>query len=181
MQQCLRHRLLDLYLSRAERSEGGADPGGLGVTDRPGIGHENRLGPRSSASPPDTPSSPSPSVRWSRNRLPTAGLRLPLVVDETGPIESPELRVVREDLAKSQDELAHSRADLYESNDRINHLEAALLSNRQTAMAVGILVERHRLTPEQAFDRLRTASQHRNIKLRELAERLVRTGTLDPR
>ncbi len=37
-------------------------------------------------------------------------------------------------------------------------------------------MERHRLSADQAFERLVTASQHRHVKLRELATRLTETG-----
>ncbi len=63
--------------------------------------------------------------------------------------------------------------------DREANLNAALDSHRHIGQAVGILVERYRLRPAQAFDRLRQASQHRNLKLRELATRVVETGA-DP-
>jgi len=63
--------------------------------------------------------------------------------------------------------------------DRETNLSAALESHRHIGQAVGILVERYRLRPAQAFDRLRQASQHRNLKLRELASRVVETGA-DP-
>ncbi|NEK96377.1 ANTAR domain-containing protein [Modestobacter muralis] len=43
-------------------------------------------------------------------------------------------------------------------------------------MAMGILMERHRITEEQAFDRLRVLSQRRNVKLRDVAERVIYTG-----
>ncbi|HEX3611194.1 MAG TPA: ATP-binding protein [Sporichthyaceae bacterium] len=59
------------------------------------------------------------------------------------------------------------------------HLRRALDGQRTVAHAVGILMERHRLTHQTAFDRLRKTSNQRNIKLRELAERLVETG-LEP-
>ena len=41
---------------------------------------------------------------------------------------------------------------------------------------MGILVERHRLLPGQAFDRLKEASQNRNLKLRDVAARVIQTG-----
>ena len=59
---------------------------------------------------------------------------------------------------------------------RIAHLEAAVASRTTIGQAEGILMERHRLTPEQAFQRLRTTSQHLNQKLREVAAELVATG-----
>lgn len=39
-----------------------------------------------------------------------------------------------------------------------------------------ILIERERITAEQAFNVLRRASQHLNIKIREVASTLVETG-----
>jgi PAS domain S-box-containing protein len=56
------------------------------------------------------------------------------------------------------------------------HLRRALDGQRTVAHAVGILMERHRITHQDAFDRLRMSSNERNIKLRELADRLVETG-----
>ncbi|MFC3965279.1 GAF and ANTAR domain-containing protein [Nocardia jiangsuensis] len=44
--------------------------------------------------------------------------------------------------------------------------------------AKGILMERHRLTADQAFAILARASQHTNTKLTEIAEHLTRTGEL---
>ena len=41
-------------------------------------------------------------------------------------------------------------------------LTLAIDSHRNIGQAVGILVERYRLPPAQAFDRLRQASQNRN-------------------
>jgi GAF domain-containing protein len=56
-------------------------------------------------------------------------------------------------------------------------LRSAIDSRSTIGQAIGILVERHRLTPDQAFQVLVTASQQRQIKVRELAARLVETGT----
>ena len=63
------------------------------------------------------------------------------------------------------------------AEDRAEHLEEALRSSRQIGMALGILMERHRWTEDQAFDCLRTESQRRNVKLRTLAEHLVLTAS----
>ena len=60
------------------------------------------------------------------------------------------------------------------------HTEAQLreaLRTRQTiGEAVGILMERLKLTSEQAYDVLVAASQGRNVKLRDLAEHISTTG-----
>jgi len=44
--------------------------------------------------------------------------------------------------------------------------------------AEGILIERERITADQAFQALRRASQHLNIKLREVAKYVVETGEI---
>lgn len=43
-------------------------------------------------------------------------------------------------------------------------------------MAMGILMERHKLSAEQAFDRLRSISSQRNVKLPVVAEKILYTG-----
>ena len=59
--------------------------------------------------------------------------------------------------------------------DRAHHLQRALGSNRLIGTATGILVERYKLTPQQAFDLLRSISQNSNRKLVDIAETLVAT------
>lgn len=59
---------------------------------------------------------------------------------------------------------------------RTENLHVALSSRETIGEAIGILMERERITANQAFDILRRASQHLNIKLREVAENLVETG-----
>jgi AmiR/NasT family two-component response regulator len=52
----------------------------------------------------------------------------------------------------------------------------ALGTRELIGQAQGILMEREHITSQQAFDILRRASQHLNIKLREVAQDLVDTG-----
>ena len=61
---------------------------------------------------------------------------------------------------------------------RITGLQNALASRDLIGQAKGILMERHRVTAETAFDRLRIASQRSNRPLREVADAVVRTGDL---
>ena len=58
-------------------------------------------------------------------------------------------------------------------------LAQALVTREMIGQAQGILMERLRLTSEHAFALLVAASRNRNVKLRDLAEQLVRSGTLD--
>ena len=67
----------------------------------------------------------------------------------------------------------------YESaRELADNLQAALEARAVIDQAKGILMERHKLTPEQAFQLLAKASLASNRKLRELAEILVATGEL---
>jgi len=72
----------------------------------------------------------------------------------------------REDAALSLDVGLH----------RIDDLIAALGTRETIGQAEGILMERERITAQQAFDVLRRASQHLNVKLREVATYVVETG-----
>ena len=73
-------------------------------------------------------------------------------------------------------QLAAARSDLAAAAAHTEHLQRALVSSRQIGMAMGILMERHRLTQEQAFERLRELSMRSNVKLREVAEHIIYTG-----
>ncbi|HEV7186473.1 MAG TPA: GAF and ANTAR domain-containing protein [Blastococcus sp.] len=78
--------------------------------------------------------------------------------------------------------VAVSNAYLYETAvARAGHLERALDSRAVIDQAKGILMERFRLTAEQAFQVLTRASMESNVKVRDLAERFVATGELRPR
>jgi hypothetical protein len=60
----------------------------------------------------------------------------------------------------------------------VTNLEHALSSSRQIGMAVGILMARYRVTDDEAFEMLRTASQHLNRKLRAVAVDVTDTGEI---
>ena len=72
---------------------------------------------------------------------------------------------------------AHA-AVAYSAAQRESALERALASRELVGQAQGILMERGRLTADQAFAALQRASQERNVKLAEVARRLVETGDL---
>ncbi|GAB3053490.1 hypothetical protein GCM10027053_12450 [Intrasporangium mesophilum] len=72
----------------------------------------------------------------------------------------------------------HERANL---QDLADNLSTALLTRDVIGQAKGILMERLKLTPEDAFDALRHSSQRLNEKLRAVARRLAETGEFDNR
>ena len=55
-------------------------------------------------------------------------------------------------------------------------LREAVDAQKLIGQATGIMMERHRLTATVAFELLKVASQNRNIKLREIAQRVIETG-----
>jgi hypothetical protein len=57
-----------------------------------------------------------------------------------------------------------------------DNLQAALESRAVIEQAEGVLVERYRLAPDQAFQLLARASMNANRKVRDVADDLVRTG-----
>ncbi|MGA2530770.1 MAG: GAF and ANTAR domain-containing protein [Acidimicrobiales bacterium] len=72
---------------------------------------------------------------------------------------------------------ACATARSHEDEKRLaENLHTALVTRELIGQAQGILIERERITGDQAFHILRQASQHLNIKLREVAQDLVDTG-----
>ena len=57
-------------------------------------------------------------------------------------------------------------------------LAEAVATRELIGRATGILMERHKVSAEQAFDQLTRASQQGNRKLRDVADELARTGVL---
>lgn len=65
------------------------------------------------------------------------------------------------------------------AEDRARNLAVALESNRKIGTAVGILMARNGLTEHDSFELLRRYSQHHNIRIGDLAERVTYTGDLN--
>jgi hypothetical protein len=61
---------------------------------------------------------------------------------------------------------------------RATNLVLALESNREIGVAMGILMQRHQVSREVAFDLLRSASQDTNRKLSAVASEVADTGML---
>nr|WP_246567604.1 GAF and ANTAR domain-containing protein [Streptomyces flaveus] len=59
----------------------------------------------------------------------------------------------------------------------IDQLQHAMDTRHAVGEAMGILMERHQLSEDDAFNVLRRISQHHNIKLRDVAQRVRADGT----
>ena len=68
---------------------------------------------------------------------------------------------------------------LRDAQERAENLRLAMEFRSVIEQAKGILIERHKLTADQAFRLLAEASMRANRKLRDVAEDLVLTGELD--
>jgi len=78
--------------------------------------------------------------------------------------------------------LAVGNADMIaRTADDLAGMRAAMASRAVIEQAKGILMERRKVTEDQAFTALSHASQNTNIRLRDVADELVRTGALPER
>ena len=83
-------------------------------------------------------------------------------------------------LFSEQAAVACANAEVYwRTYSLTEHLREALESRDVIGQAKGILMVRRGCTPDTAFEALRKVSQHRNIKLRQIAEQVVYHGDLD--
>jgi GAF domain-containing protein len=64
------------------------------------------------------------------------------------------------------------------ATDDVANMRRAMASRAVIEQAKGILMERYKITAEQAFTLLTHASQRSNVKLRDVAEELTSTGVL---
>lgn len=84
-----------------------------------------------------------------------------------------------EDIATAGWLLASHAAVALADARTIDQLGHAMETRHAIGEAMGILMERHRLSEDDAFNVLRRISQHHNIKLRDVAQR-VRAEHTDP-
>jgi len=83
-------------------------------------------------------------------------------------------------LFSQQAAVACANAEVYwRTYTLTEHLREALESRDMIGQAKGILMARRNCTAEAAFEALRKASQHRNVKLRDIAEQVVYLGDLE--
>jgi len=91
-----------------------------------------------------------------------------------------EVTFTTDDLAYVSIFATHAAVALAASVQQVQ-LNTALDTRKVIGQAQGILMERHRLSTEQAFEVLRRYSQDHNLKLRDVARELVDTRRLPGR
>jgi AmiR/NasT family two-component response regulator len=70
------------------------------------------------------------------------------------------------------------RDALDRAQEQIRNLTIALTTSRRIGIAIGILMASDKLTEDQAFDQLVSISQSKHEKLRDIADRVVLTGSV---
>jgi transcriptional regulator with GAF, ATPase, and Fis domain len=80
-----------------------------------------------------------------------------------------------EDRAEGLMFAAHAAVAL-KSAQTEEQLRSAIASRTVLGQAQGILMERYKISPEKSFEVLRRVSQDSNVKVRDVAQRLVETG-----
>ncbi len=75
----------------------------------------------------------------------------------------------------AREELSQLQGQVKAQQLHIEQLNEALQSARTIGKAIGMIMEREKLTSEQALTKLLTLSQHAAVKLRRLAETIVQT------
>lgn len=78
-----------------------------------------------------------------------------------------------EDLGSLGDLFAHQSAMSIHYAQEIHNLNQALRTRRLIGQAVGIVMERYKLTDQRAFAFLTRLSQHGNVKLQRVAQEIV--------
>lgn len=63
--------------------------------------------------------------------------------------------------------------------ERLRNVEIALATNREIGVALGIVMERHKLSSDGAFELLARISQQSHRKVREVAADIVQTGLIE--
>jgi GAF domain-containing protein len=120
-----------------------------------------------------------------------SSLSIPLVIDEdeqvTGALNvyARQARAFDDDARAAATRfgpyaaVAAGNLHAYQSARRMaDNLQLALESRAVIDQAKGVLMERYRFTPDQAFQLLAQASMSANRKVRDIAEHLVHTGEL---
>jgi ANTAR domain/GAF domain len=177
-----------LLLRRArDRAEvaSSSDPGTRSVTDLQRSVHEGpavdalRGGVIRTASMAADPRWPRLGAHRGESEL-TSALAVPLV-GPRGPFGalvcySPELGAFDADAEMLAASLAAHAAPLFAARELEGNLRAGMETRERIGQAVGVLMERHRLTSQQAFDLLVYVSQRTHRKLRDIANWVTETG-----
>src|SRR6185437_6588361 len=76
-------------------------------------------------------------------------------------------------------EVEQLRVRVEAADELAANLQLALASSREIGMAMGIVMDRYKLSPDQAFELLGRISQRRQRRVREVAAQIAETGAVE--
>ncbi|MCE1178438.1 MAG: GAF and ANTAR domain-containing protein [Micrococcales bacterium] len=86
------------------------------------------------------------------------------------------VRVVARAAARRAAEAIHAGIEIIGAREVAAQMEEAMASRAIIEQAKGVLIGIHGIDESRAFDVLRTTSQHRNVKVRDLARQIVESA-----
>ena len=103
--------------------------------------------------------------------------------DDVGTRQGSDMLFARAAAAQAEARVLREQSEALRAERRalqvkVEQLEAGLRTRGTIGQAQGILMERHKITADEAFAMLRVRSQNLNVKLARLAEHLASTGEL---
>jgi hypothetical protein len=130
-----------------------------------------------SAAPPPSPQA-APQDAAGRNSGLIAGPQ-PTAPARDHPTEPRGRRASRRGAhrASSRGTMTADRAETEQLKQTVAQLERALTVRVRVEQAIGILAERHRIRPRQAFELLRSASRARGQRIMETASQVIASAT----
>ncbi len=130
-----------------------------------------------SAAPPPSPQA-SPQDAAGRNSGLIAGPQQPAAPIRDHPSEPRGRRASRRGAHRAGSRgMGADRAETEQLKQTVAQLERALTVRVRVEQAIGILAERHRIRPRQAFELLRSASRARGQRIMETASQVIASAT----
>jgi hypothetical protein len=130
-----------------------------------------------SAVPPPSPQT-SPQDAAGRNSGLIAGAQQPAAPARDHPTEPRGRRASRRGAHRASSRgMVTDRAETEQLKQTVAQLERALTVRVRVEQAIGILAERHRIRPRQAFELLRSASRARGQRIMETASQVIASAT----
>ncbi|HEY2129913.1 MAG TPA: ANTAR domain-containing protein [Streptosporangiaceae bacterium] len=129
-----------------------------------------------SGTPPAPPAHPQDAA--GRNSGLIAGPQPPAAPSRPGPSEPRGRRAARRGAHRAGPRgTAAELAEAEQLKETVAQLERALTVRVRVEQAIGVLAERHRIRPRQAFELLRSASRARGQRIMETASQVIASAS----
>ena len=102
---------------------------------------------------------------------------VPAAKSPTAAPSQPGARAGRRELAAGGGAAEPERDEAYRLRTTVGQLEHALTARIRIEQAIGVLAERHRIRPRQAFEQLRSAARNRGRRVIDIATDVVASAS----